>query len=263
MAYPPIACLQAKIPTKIRAIFFARFPKNSWHMLYFLSENLRSQRLGSLPHTLGLVTAGKKDSQGLCFVGKVRLPEFLQQQLSPKEGKIVEIDAQAPVFGNPILANGREVVGSHIEQLAQAYTFRSDLGKVIGTHMGAHFYTIGQRKGLHVGGKPEPLYVIDTDVEENIVYVGMGDSHPGLYRSALFIPSTDIHWIRRDQQLNLGEERAYSVRIRYRQPLQKARLICKSNGLYIHFEVPQRGITPGQFAAWYEGGELIGSGVIG
>ena len=259
---PRYRLLAGKDANKDQSYFLCQISQDQLaHALFPIGE-LTKPQVRELAKDLGLVTAAKKDSQGLCFVGKVRLPDFLQQQLAPKEGKIIEMDAQATVFAPPVPAGIEEGEGKTLRQLALPYEFRPHLGQEIGTHKGAHFYTIGQRKGLHVGGKPEPLYVIDTDVEENIVYVGMGDQHPGLYRPALFIPHTDVHWVREDQRLKIGEERAFSVRIRYRQPLQEARLICEPEGIYIHFEKPQRGIAPGQFAAWYEGEELMGSGVI-
>ena len=211
---------------------------------------------------LGLVTATKKDSQGLCFVGKVRLPDFLQQQLKPKEGEIIEIDRKANLFEAKVAVGKKVGGGDSLSKLAQPYLFQPENGTVVGSHQGAHYYTIGQRKGLHVGGKAEPLYVIGTDTDKNVVYVGMGDSHPGLYRKALFIQSSDIHWIREDLAMEMGSSRTYQVRIRYRQALQEATLLREPTGLYIHFLHPQRGITPGQFAAWYDGEELLGSGVI-
>jgi tRNA-specific 2-thiouridylase len=136
------------------------------------------------------------------------------------------------------------------------------MGKTIGTHSGAHFFTIGQRKGINIGGHKEPLFVIGTDVVKNIVYVGEGQEHPGLYRKGLFINESEIHWIRPDMEMRPDDSRDYLVRIRYRQPLQQARLYRRINGMYMIFNKLQRGIAPGQFAAWYEGDELLGSGVI-
>jgi tRNA-specific 2-thiouridylase len=181
-----------------------------------------------------LATAKRKDSQGICFVGKVDLPTFLQQKLAAKRGDIIEIPAE-----------GGE-------------------GQKVGEHEGAHFYTIGQRKGLGVGGKAEPLFVIATDVERNIVYVGQSDSHPGLWRGELNILEEEIHWVRPDRAVPAGESERFSFRIRYRQPLQGGTLhhMPDGGGVHIVFDSPQRGITPGQFAAWYDGDELIGSGVI-
>jgi len=203
-----------------------------------------------------LPTAERKDSQGICFVGKVDLPVFLQQQLSVKQGNIVEI---LPDYYEK---SNQNISDKNLEQLAKPYIYRPNSGKKIGTHNGAHFFTIGQRKGINIGGHVEPLFVISTDVETNTLYVGEGFKHQGLFRNALFICNDEIHYIRPDLAMTVGEERDYLVRIRYRQPLQKAKLVCVENGLYIVFDEPQRGITSGQFAAWYDGNELIGSGVI-
>jgi tRNA-specific 2-thiouridylase len=201
----------------------------------------------------GLPTADKKDSQGICFVGKIDLPVFLQQKLAAQKGDIIEIP---PAFYAGLPA------GRSLEELSMPYAYSPEAGKKAGEHNGAHFYTIGQRKGLGVGGHVEPLFVIATDVSNNIVYVGEGQNHPGLLRKALRIDAPDLHWVRPDCEMQVGEERPYLVRIRYRQPLQKATLHRRKEALYIVFEKPQRGITPGQFAAWYNNDELIGSGVI-
>jgi len=198
----------------------------------------------------GLATATRKDSQGICFVGKVDLPVFLQQKLKSKRGDIVEIDA---TWSGYDIAPEQDL----------PYSYLATDGKRVGEHNGAHFYTIGQRKGLNVGGKPEPLFVIKTDIENNIIFVGQGHSHSGLLRSSLFIKEEEMHWIRRDLKMQEGEQREYKIRIRYRQPLQEGTLVCVAGGSRILFAEPQRGITAGQFAAWYnDEGELIGSGVI-
>jgi tRNA-specific 2-thiouridylase len=207
-----------------------------------------------------LVTAEKKDSQGLCFIGKVRLPEFLQQQLQPKEGLIYEVGAEA----DPYKAEMPQFT-SVKEQLAyeaKNIDYKPEMGKLVGKHQGAHYYTIGQRKGLNVGGTKEPLFIIATDVKSNAIYTGQGNNHPGLYRKALFIKQNEVHWVREDLALKDGETMDVMVRIRYRQPLQKATLHQFDNGMYISFEQPQSAITEGQFAAWHIGEELIGSGVI-
>ena len=202
-----------------------------------------------------LATAKRKDSQGICFVGKVDLPVFLQQKLSAKEGNIHEILPSWRGYG-------KEVSDSDIEALAEPFSYTVRDGKKIGTHKGAHFYTIGQRKGLGIGGRKESLFIIATDVEQNVIYVGEGDTHPGLYRRALRILPEEIHWVEPSEKMQAGEERRYDVRIRYRQPLQKATLLQREDALYILFDEPQRGIAAGQFAAWYNGEVLAGSGVI-
>lgn len=221
--------------------------------LFPIGEYLKSE-VREIAKREGLITANKKDSQGLCFIGKVRLPEFLQQKLSRKEGEIINIPADSEIF-----QNGQS---EDLEKMSAPKQYHKSMGAIVGKHPGAHFFTIGQRKGLQVGGSPEPLFVIATDVEQNIIYTGMGEQHPGLYRNALFIENADVHWIREDNRMKVGEERAFMLRIRYRQPLQKAKLMQNAQGLYILFDKPQRGITPGQFAAWYEEEELLGSGVI-
>ncbi len=194
----------------------------------------------------GLATATRKDSQGICFVGKVDLPLFLQQKLEAKRGDIIEIPRDAPIFE------------SHTD-IFEPYHFTPDMGKKVGEHNGAHFYTIGQRKGLGVGGHVEPLFVLSIDVEHNIVYVGEGDSHRGLYRKGLKMRSGEVHFQRPDT-IKSGR---YSLRIRYRQPLQGGELVLEEDGsASIIFDKEQRGITAGQFASWYSGEELIGSGVI-
>ena len=202
-----------------------------------------------------LATAKRKDSQGICFVGKVDLPVFLQQQIAAKQGNIHEI---LPTWRG----YGKEVADDDLTALAEPFRYTVRDGKKIGTHNGAHFYTIGQRKGLGIGGRKESLFIISTDVKENVIYVGEGDSHPGLYRRTLCIKPDEVHWVEPSERMQVGERRRYQVRIRYRQPLQGAELICREEGLYILFDEPQRGIAAGQFAAWYDGELLVGSGVI-
>ena len=202
-----------------------------------------------------LINARRKDSQGICFVGKVDLPVFLQQQLAAKDGDIVEIPSGWSGY-RPLPAD------APLGRLAEPFRYEPSDGARVGCHRGAHFFTIGQRKGLNVGGKPEPLFVIGTDVERNILYVGQGQRHPGLYRRALYMLPDEIHWVRPDLALKTGENRRYLVRIRYRQPLQGAVLYRTAEGGFVVFDEPQRGVTAGQFAAWYDGEELIGSGVI-
>ncbi len=204
----------------------------------------------------GLITAERKDSQGICFVGKVDLPVFLQQKLAAKKGNVIEIEA--PFMERKNLA----VEPANFSKLCAPFPYKPWNGKVIGEHNGAHFYTIGQRKGLNIGGYEKPLFVLATDVVRNIIYVGEGQDHPGLFRQGLFIPTQDIHWIRPDFYMADGEQRDFFIRIRYRQPLEKGRITMRPEGAYILFYDKQRGITSGQFAAWYLEDELIGSGVI-
>lgn len=202
-----------------------------------------------------LATAKRKDSQGICFVGKVDLPVFLQQQIAAKQGNVHEI---LPSWRGYAVEPAEDDLAALAEP--KHYTVRD--GKKVGTHNGAHFYTIGQRKGLGIGGRKESLFIIATDVRENVIYVGEGDAHPGLYRRALKLEAEAMHWVNPEDAMQVGERRVYDVRIRYRQPLQRAELICREDGLYILFDEPQRGVAAGQFAAWYCGEELVGSGVI-
>ena len=204
-----------------------------------------------------LPTATRKDSQGICFVGKVDLPTFLQQQLKPKTGNVIEVPAKFMLKKKQV-----DKTPENFKKLCFAYPYKPWNGDVIGEHRGAHFYTVGQRKGLNIGGHEKPLFVLGTDVNRNIIYVGEGVEHPGLFRSGLFISCPEIHWIREDLKMTIGETRRYDVRIRYRQPLEKATLYQHEEGMYLLFDDEQRGITAGQFAAWYDGKELLGSGVI-
>lgn len=247
--------LGGKDPNKDQSYFLCQLTQQQLSRSLFPVGELLKPEVRAIAKQIGLVTAEKKDSQGLCFVGKVHLPDFLQQRLQSKKGKVIEVPAEARTFSNGY-AND-DLIG-----LTTPYTLESSLGTVVGEHNGAHYYTIGQRKGLNIGGHAKPLFVIGTDTERNIIYTGMGEDHPGLYRKGLFVPNVDEHWIRPDLKLAVGASKRYSARIRYRQKLESCTLYKKEEGLYIIFDRPQRSITPGQFAAWYEDAELIGSGVI-
>lgn len=255
--------LAGKDGNKDQSYFLCQLNQFQLSKALFPIGELTKPEVREIAKELDLVTAEKKDSQGLCFVGKIRLPDFLQQQLEPKKGKVVELLTDAPVFANhPV---DRDDFSSLEEQLAyhaEPFTYDLEMGVTKGEHSGAHYFTIGQRKGLGIGGSPKPLFVIGTDVEENVVYTGQGEDHPGLYRKGLFIRNEDVHWVREDLAMKEGEQREYLGRIRYRQPLQKSTLHRAKDGLYMIFDEPQKSITPGQFAAWYDGDELIGSGVI-
>jgi len=209
---------------------------------------------------MDLVTAEKRDSQGLCFIGKVRLPEFLQQKLQPKEGFIVQIDQNHPIYQEKLNAN--DTVENQLAFEAQYKTYKPEMGKIVGKHQGAHYFTNGQRKGLNVGGTTLPLFVIATDVETNTIYVGLGSEHPGLFKNALLVKNEELHWIRQDLALPENHQLQTMARIRYRQPLQKATLHQFKNGMYVVFDEPQSAVTAGQFVAFYDAAELIGSGVI-
>jgi len=207
-----------------------------------------------------LITADKKDSQGLCFVGKVKLPDFLKQRLTPKKGKVIKIDSES--IKQEIDLNEVKSKEKELELLSSPFSFSSDDGEEIGEHHGAYYYTVGQRKGLNIGGFSEPLFVLETDVSKNIIYVGMGESHPALYKNALFVKSNEIHWIREDLKINENETMNVEFRIRYRQPLQSGTIYRFKKGLYILFDKPILSVTSGQFVSWYIDDELIGSGTI-
>ena len=207
-----------------------------------------------------LITANKKDSQGLCFVGKVKLPDFLKQRLTPKKGKVIKIDSK--LVKHEIDLNEVKSKEKQLELLSVPFSFSSDDGEEIGEHHGAYYYTVGQRKGLNIGGFSEPLFVLETDVSKNIIYVGMGDSHPALFKKALFVKSNEIHWIREDLKINENETMNINFRIRYRQPLQSGTIYRFKKGLYILFDKPISSVTSGQFVSWYIDNELIGSGTI-
>lgn len=242
-------------PNKDQSYFLCQLNQEQLSYAMFPIGELLKPEVRRIAEEQRLATAKRKDSQGICFVGKVDLPIFLQQRLAAKEGNVHEIVANSPRFV-------RNCAEDDYKALSEPYRMTVRDGKKIGIHQGAHFYTIGQRKGLGIGGRKESLFVIGIDVKENVVYVGEGDGHPGLYRKALCISTEEVHWIDPTQRMDIGERRRYMVRIRYRQPLQKAELIMEPEGLYILFDQPQRGITQGQFAAWYDGANLIGSGVI-
>ena len=238
---------------KDQSYFLCQLTQDQLAKTLFPIGHLQKAEVREIARELDLVTAEKKDSQGLCFIGKVSLPDFLQQQLQPQSGDIIEI---------PQDFYDHRATPKTLTAQSQKTRYQASDGKIVGTHQGAHFFTIGQRKGLAVGGTPEPLFVIDTDVIENVVYVGQGKDHPGLLRQALKVSLKDMHWVREDLDLIEGTEMAVMARIRYRQPLQKATLILQTDGLYVLFDQPQSAITSGQFVAWYQDRELLGSGVI-
>ena len=312
-------------PNKDQSYFLCQLTQEQLSKAMFPIGDIIKPEVRRLAHEADLPSADKKDSQGICFVGKVDLPTFLQQKLKPCEGDVVEVfdayyaeneqyvyvtetlasvlkdgesevklitdyiseDKAVPVSSRGCPFDEEKISSLSDEQLLklsqpvrydirfETETYRSGrkhikktrykdnpYGKIVGRHDGAQFYTIGQRKGLNIGGHKDSIFVIETDIPRNIIYVGEGHTHKGLSRSCLRIGPSEIHWIRPDLAMHTGEIRRYRVRIRYRQPLQDATVIMRSNGLYILFDSPQRGITPGQFAAWYDGDEMLGSGVI-
>jgi tRNA-specific 2-thiouridylase len=245
---------------KDQSYFLCQVSQNQLGKALFPIGHLEKSEVRRIATEQGLLTAEKKDSQGLCFVGKISLPEFLQQQLKSKKGDIIEIPSNLSQ-----LTEYHSIIPSieNIEKLVQPFIFLEDQGQLVASHQGAHFYTIGQRKGLQIGGRPLASFAIQIDVENNIIYSCQGDNHPALNRWALKIEQNTINWIQFPEWAKQHEfEVEIDARIRYRQPLQKGKLIKKNNQFYLLFNKLQRGITPGQFAAWYFGEELIGSGVI-
>jgi tRNA-specific 2-thiouridylase len=245
---------------KDQSYFLCQLSQEQLAKALFPIGELTKPEVRDIAMQLDLVTAEKKDSQGLCFIGKVRLPEFLQQQLQPKEGLIYEISADSSLYQRE--TPKFETVEAQLIYESTPIAYTSESGKVVGKHQGAHYFTIGQRKGLNVGGTKEALFIIATDVHANAIYTGQGANHPGLYRKALRVQNDEVHWVRPALALQNGEHMEVMARIRYRQPLQKAILYQFETGLYVSFEEPQSAITEGQFVAWNLGDELVGSGVI-
>jgi tRNA-specific 2-thiouridylase len=242
---------------KDQSYFLCQLTQEQLSKALFPIGDLEKSEVRRIAKELDLVTAEKKDSQGLCFIGKVSLPTFLQQKLAPKKGLIIEIpkDAELPL-------EQTLVKDSAYEESVLPFHFEPQMGKVVGEHSGAHYFTVGQRKGLAVGGTVEPLFVLATDTENNIIYTGQGEQHKGLSKMGLFIKKEEVHWVRSDLAMKDGSSAEYLVRIRYRQALVEASLHMEKHGLYIVFKEPMKAITPGQFAAWYLNDELIGSGTI-
>ena len=325
---PVYRILEGVDPNKDQSYFLCQLTQEQLSKAMFPIGDLCKPEVRRLAAEADLPSADKKDSQGICFVGKVDLPVFLKQKLESKEGDVVEIfdafydddpqyafirgtvalllkdkgaepqlvtdyiseDKASPAGGGarnvydcaalealddatllrlsePVRYDGvrfeTEVYRSGKHHVKKTRYKPNPYGKVAGRHEGAQFYTIGQRKGLNIGGHKESIFVIGTDIPSNTIYVGEGHRHKGLSRICLRVAPEEIHWIRKDLRMEVGEMRRYRVRIRYRQPLQDAFVLMRSNGLYILFDAPQRGITPGQFAVWYDGeGEMLGSGVI-
>jgi tRNA-specific 2-thiouridylase len=245
---------------KDQSYFLCQLSQEQLAKSLFPIGELTKPEVREIAAKMDLITAEKKDSQGLCFIGKVRLPEFLQQKLQPKDGIIIQIDKNDPVYSSEI-QEGLSVEDA-LKLEARKIPYTPQMGKVVGKHQGAHYFTIGQRKGLNVGGTTDPLFIIATNVETNTIYTGLTSQHPGLFKKALRIEKDEVHWIRKDLALANGETMEVMARIRYRQPLQKAILHQFENEMYIAFDEPQSAITEGQFAAWYLGEELVGSGVI-
>ena len=257
---PVYQLLAGKDDNKDQSYFLCQLSQEQLAKSLFPIGELTKPQVREIATEMELVTADKKDSQGLCFIGKVRLPEFLQQKLQPKEGLIFEVDAD-----NEVYKTTETTFNSVKEQLiaeATSINYTPEMGRVMAKHQGAHYFTTGQRKGLNVGGTKEALFVIATNVETNAIYTGQGTQHPGLFKKALFISKDEVHWIRTDMALANEQSMKVMARIRYRQLLQVATLHQFEEGMYVAFDEPQSAITEGQFVAWYINDELVGSGVI-
>ena len=257
---PVYKLLAGKDSNKDQSYFLCQLSQYQLSKALFPIGELTKPAVREIAKKANLITAEKKDSQGLCFIGKVRLPEFLQQKLQSKEGEIVQVSNTANLYQREQPKfNSKE---EELDFFATKYQYNKLDGKVVGKHLGAHYFTKGQRKGLAVGGTKEPLFVIETDVRENVIYAGEGKHHKGLFRSVLFVSNEEEHWIREDLKLKIHESLDVEARIRYRQPLEKAILHKVENGIFVEFQNPQSAIQEGQFVAWYQNEELLGSGVI-
>ena len=260
---PHYKLLAGSDPNKDQSYFLCQLSQEQLRYALFPVGGLLKPEVRRIAEEQHLATAKRKDSQGICFVGKVDLPVFLQQKLAAKPGNVHEILPSWPKFGlRPARPDNGEPTTAELAALAAPWRYTVRDGKKIGIHNGAPFYTIGQRKGLGIGGRKESLFILATDVESNTIYVGEGDAHPGLWRPALHIAPAEIHWLDPARAVPVGGQARFRVRIRYRQPLQEATLYVRDEGAFLLFDEPQRGIAPGQFAAWYDGDELVGSGVI-
>lgn len=236
--------------SKDQSYFLCQLTQEQLSRSLFPIGALQKSRVREIARELNLATADRKDSQGLCFVGKIDLPVFLQQRLEAKEGDVIEIPREGFLPQNFSSSYGHE------------YSFKREDGVVIGKHKGAHFYTIGQRRGLNIGGHINPLFVVGVDTVENIIFVGEGEDHPALYRDLIALKEESIHWVRPDLKLSNGQSLRVKARVRYRQALQPATLVNDNGHYSLLFDQPQKSVTQGQFAAWYIDDEVIGSGVI-
>ena len=247
---------------KDQSYFLCQLNQAQLSKALFPIGELKKTEVREIAKKAGLVTAHKKDSQGLCFIGKVHLPDFLQQKLLPKTGKVVQVSPQSTIYQKKTPSFSNDSTFEELESICSERVYHFNAGKTIGEHRGAHYFTIGQRKGLGIGGTKEPLFVIATDVTENIIYVGEGENHPGLFRQGFFIPVEDMHWVRPDMMIKLDEPKRFLTRIRYRQSLEWCTIIRKSDQYFFVFDNCQRAVAKGQFVAFYDQDELIGSGVI-
>ena len=251
--------LSGKDLNKDQSYFLCQLSQKQLSKVMFPVGELNKKEVRLIAKEQNLITAEKKDSQGLCFIGKVKLPEFLQQKLKINKGLVIKISSDNSAYNDSLNYNNHSL--ENLKKLTKPFDYSIKDGTVLGKHNGAHFFTIGQRKGLAIGGTKEPLFVIKTDVVNNIVYVGEGKDHPGLYRKVLFIKNKDFHKVRDDIDYQNSNNK-FKSRIRYRQPLQDSKLVFDNDGVFMIFDDMQSAVSKGQFAAWYKDDELIGSGVI-
>lgn len=251
--------LSGKDLNKDQSYFLCQLSQKQLSKVMFPVGELNKKEVRLIAKEQNLITAEKKDSQGLCFIGKVKLPEFLQQKLKINKGLVIKISSDNSAYNDSLNYNNHSL--ENLKKLTKPFDYSIKDGTVLGKHNGAHFFTIGQRKGLAIGGTKEPLFVIKTDVVNNIVYVGEGKDHPGLYRKVLFIKNKDFHKVRDDIDYQNSNNK-FKSRIRYRQPLQNSKLVFDKDGIFMIFDDMQSAVSKGQFAAWYKDDELIGSGVI-
>ena len=219
---------------KDQSYFLCQLNQDQLKRIIFPLGNISKSEVRDIARKNNLITAEKKDSQGLCFVGKVSLPDFLQQKLKKKD----------------------------LEFLSSRISYKKNDGKLIGKHDGAHFFTIGQRKGLSIGGYKDPLFIISTNTSSNEIYVGEGKNHPGLLKKVLKIKFSEINWVNNTYNYLIIKDLTLKARIRHRQKLQEIKVEKVNDFLYVEFKEFQSAVTPGQFIAIYQKNQLIASGVI-
>ena len=245
--------------SKDQSYFLCQLNQEQLSKILFPIGDLMKNEVREIARNNHLVTAEKKDSQGLCFVGKVSLPDFLQQKLKKKTGNVIEIPSSSKLFDKKINFVDEN---DRLLSLTNQIDYSLSDGKIIGKHDGAHYYTIGQRKGLAIGGYKEPLFVISTNTQTNEIFVGEGKNHPGLSKKALKVKFSEVNWVNDDYNFENIRDLNLKARIRYRQKLQKISVYKHLDYLYVEFEDFQTAITKGQFLAIYDNSQLIASGVI-
>ena len=245
--------------TKDQSYFLCQLNQNQLSKILFPIGDLTKAEVRKIAKKNNLVTAEKKDSQGLCFVGKVSLPDFLQQKLKKKKGNVIEIPGDSKLYDKQIKFIDEN---DRLLSLTDEIDYNLSDGKIIGKHNGAYYYTLGQRKGLAIGGYKDPLFVISTNTQTNEIFVGEGKNHPGLIKKALKVKYSDVNWVNDNYNFENLVDLKLKARIRYRQKLQKISVLKHLDYLYVEFEDFQSAVTKGQFLAIYDNSQLIASGVI-